>query len=514
MYIAWGAMTFYLACYWPLFVGLTRVAVQRYGLSLTLAAPILWTGLEFLRAHLFTGFAWYQLGHTQYRWVEIIQISDLVGGYGVTFLVVMANACLAEHVPTRWLTGMGLQKPGEEPELAVQGWRHPQWRLAVMLILVVASWGYGVYRQSSVQFINGPRVALIQGNFPAYVRSGMTAEEVFEEWNEIYRTHRYLTGLTVPEQPDLIVWPEVMFRYPLLQAEADLTEEELAQGHADIPARQWQDPTTREILADMAREAGATMIVGVDAHELTRKQGYRHFNSAVLLDPEVGIKGRYDKIHRVIFGEYIPLRETLPVLQKLTPYSGDFGIHAGRSVSVFDAKIWRMVPVICFEDTVPHLIRNMVHTVESRGPEQVDCLVNLSNDGWFWGSCELDQHLITAQFRCVETRTPMVRAVNTGISAIIDGDGVVREPEHFKDLDARLTGEPPRESMRDPRTGRYQRQLNCALVGNVPLDPRKSLYVAWGDWFGLLCMVCCLGTGLTGLLLRARSVPLSATSAS
>ena len=118
----------------------------------------------------------------------------------------------------------------------------------------------------------------------------------------------------------------------------------------------------------------------------------------------------------------------------------------------------------------------------------IDVLVNLTNDGWFHGSSELDQHLITAAFRAVECRIPMVRAVNTGISAVIDGDGAIREPEVFIDGDARKNPDkPPRTTARDPKTGAWYKQLNAALVHTVPLDSRKSLYVKYGDWFAMLC---------------------------
>jgi apolipoprotein N-acyltransferase len=99
----------------------------------------------------------------------------------------------------------------------------------------------------------------------------------------------------------------------------------------------------------------------------------------------------------------------------------------------------------------------------------------------------LDQHLITASFRAVECRTPMVRAVNTGVSAIIDGDGVIVEPDVFIDGDQK-----ERDSMRDPKTGRWHKQLNAALVHTVPVDNRTSLYVRWGDWFAGSCGFGCL----------------------
>jgi apolipoprotein N-acyltransferase len=103
----------------------------------------------------------------------------------------------------------------------------------------------------------------------------------------------------------------------------------------------------------------------------------------------------------------------------------------------------------------------------------------MTNDGWFHGSSELDQHLITAAFRCVECRTPMVRSVNTGISAFIDGDGVIRR---------RAEGLRTKSSKQD----------EAIVVDHVPLDSRQSLYLAGGDWFAGACLVCCACLVLTG----------------
>src|SRR4029077_7972907 len=159
---------------------------------------------------------------------------------------------------------------------------------------------------------------------------------------------------------------------------------------------------------------------------------------------------------------------------------------AGQACAVFDLKGFRFSPIICFEDTVPQLVRTIVTTTTqetSSGPKRIDFLVNLTNDGWFHGSSELDQHLITAAFRCVECRTPMGRAVNTGISAFIDGDGVVR-----------------RKAV-NPKTGQ-SKQVEAVVVDTVPLDSRRSPYLAGGDWFPGACLVCCGVLCLTGVFGR------------
>lgn len=503
MYLALTALAAYLACYWPIFLALTRTAVWRYGIPLFVAVPVFWVGLEYIRAYLVTGFSWYYLGHTQHNWIEIVQISDLFGAYGVSFLVALANGAFAQVIPLPWVQRLRLQWPEElraaqHSGNAVAG---SVWRgagplpVAISLALVLASLGYGYLRRSQSAFTVGPRVGLIQGNFTASLRPD------FDQWGEIFRTHHYLTGLTVPYQPDVVIWPEAMFRYPLMEHDPALSDEELDDLHPEIRAEDWKVRSAQEKLIEISDKTDAALVIGVNVFEASRDR-YRLFNSAAFVTPQAGLQSRYDKIHRVPFGEYIPLKESLPFIQSLTPFRGDFGIDAGHVVPVFRHQDWNMLPLICFEDTVPHLVRRMVSSANSTESGHVDLLVNLTNDGWFHGSSELDQHLITSRFRSIETRTPLVRAVNTGISAFIDGDGVVREPQHFLDLDAQLADESPRTSMRDPKTGRFHRQLNAALVADVPLDPRNSLYLWWGDWFAATCLVGCLVTTLLATLTR------------
>ena len=99
MFIGWIALSSYLACYLPLFVALSRVAVHRLGISVVIAAPAVWCGLELMQAHFLTGFSVAGLGQSQYRWTSLIQIADLTGVYGVSFLVMLGAACLARFWP-------------------------------------------------------------------------------------------------------------------------------------------------------------------------------------------------------------------------------------------------------------------------------------------------------------------------------------------------------------------------------------------------------------------------------
>ncbi len=502
MYIALLALSAYMAFFWPIFIALTRSAVWRYRTPLYIAAPVFWVGLEYLRAYLISGFSWYYIGHTQHNWVEIIQISDIFGAYGVSFLVVMANAAIAQAMPLSWISKFRLSSA---ESLAADDATPPRRRfqgVVVSVVLVGVALGYGVMRRNQSEFTPGPRVSLIQGNFPASLKSDR------EQWGEIYQTHNTLTGLTVPYQPDVIIWPEAMFRFPMMEYDKTMSDDELDVVHPMLRTEDWKNRNSQDSLVGLSEKTDAALVIGIIVADATR-EGIRNYNSAVFVEPEGGLQSRYDKIHRVPFGEYIPFQSQLknvPIIGSLAPMRGEYGIDAGSTVEVFEHKDWRILPTICFEDTVPHLVRGMVNSASDSEKNQVDLLVNLTNDGWFHGSSELDQHLITSSFRAVETRTPIVRAVNTGISAIIDGDGVIRDPEYFIDLDAKLEDVAPRESMRDPKTGKFYRQLNCALVADVPIDDRTSLYVRFGDWFAALCLVATIAVAIQLLpLLRKRS---------
>lgn len=496
MYPAWGAMALYVSLYFPVFLLITRVAVHRLRIPLIVAAPVTWVGLEYLRAHLMTGFAWYLLGHSQYRWTDIIQVSDLVGGYGVSFLVMTVNAALTSVMPVAWLKRLDLVPAELNASEQTRLQMSPRGQLLAVvstLVLFGACWTYGLIR-SSVTFTAGPRVGLLQGNFPSSIHRDPNQDK------QIFETYGYLNGLAVRHQAEIIVWPESMMPYPMFEASETATDEQLAQLHPLISAAHWKDRTVQKVLAQTAEESRASLVMGASTY--IEEQGKaKHYNSAIFVQG-TGIQGRYDKIHRVPFGEYTPLKDSLPLLGQFTPYAEMSGLDPGKTVGVFRHKSTRLLPLICFEDTVPHLVRQSVKLSRSTGAESgdVDCLVNLSNDGWFHGSSEHDQHLITACFRCIETRVPMVRAVNTGISAIIDGNGQIRDPDILLDMDRARAHQPfERQTLIDPETGKLPKLSTMMQVGQIPLDPRESLYVRWGDWFGISCLGAALFTLFFGL---------------
>ncbi len=182
-------------------------------------------------------------------------------------------------------------------------------------------------------------------------------------------------------------------------------------------------------------------------------------------------------MHLVPFGEYFPLIDTIPWLAALTPY-GNQKLHsltAGQKPLALPLGPYRLAVSICFEDTVPHVIRQSF--TGENAADQPDVLINLSNDGWFHGSAELDMHLASGVFRAIENRVPLARAVNTGLSALVDGNGEIRES--------------------------LAKEFKGVLSVTVPLDRRTSYYSMWGDWLGLTCLA--ISIGLLPLAVLRRS---------
>jgi apolipoprotein N-acyltransferase len=456
--LGWLALSSYLAFYLPLFIALCRMAVHGLRMSIVIAAPVVWSGLELAQSHALTGINIATPGHSQYRWIELIQISDLCGGYGVSFVIMLVAACLARMLP-------------------LARTRRAFWPLVPAGATMAAVLAYGHFRTTGEHLRPGFKVALIQGS----IDTEMKADP--EQAQQVFKQYLLLTDRAVQENPglDLVVWPETMFREPLRiytpdmypPAGEDWTKEEL-----DVRAEELQMALSR-----MADRFKVPLLLGMDT--VVFGPGNVHFyNSAVLVDADGKVRGRYDKMHPVMFGEYVPGATYLPWLYGLTPL--DHGLDSGESPQALSVGGVRVAPNICFETLLPHCIRGQVATLSAAGNEP-DVLVNLTNDGWFWGSSELDLHLMCGIFRAVECRKPLLIAANTGFSAVIDGDGrVLRQgPRRATDI----------------------------LVHDVQLDSRKSPYVRFGDWGAGLCLT--FGAALAGVgLWRQRRRRIDAEGAS
>ena len=469
--VGWVLLSAYLACYLPLFVWSARRLVHHWCWPLVPAAVVCWIACDHLRSELFDGFTFAGLGHTQWRWLTLIQAADAVGAVGVGGIV-MAGAAGLAATWTTWRDG------GPLPRLLVR-------ELIPAVTVVAVSLAYGTWRlATSPAPADKPLdVLLVQGSIDTeFKHDPGAAAAVVGHYDELT-----VAGLTAGDGvlPDLVVWPETMWRWGLVEIDpaetltAEVLEELLG------PETPGESPTDRQargrataagqrlaVLAAYARRYGTTWIVGIDRQRITPAvaAGVEYFNAAVFLDPTGQPLASYDKMHPVMFGEYVPFANRFPILYRLTPLPG--GLTAGTQPVVVDVGGHGVAPTICYETALPGAIRSLVRSLDAAG-RRPDVIVNLTNDGWFWGSSELDMHLVAAIFRAVEVRTPVVVAANTGFSAAIDGSG-------------RLLAQGPRRDTATLRVaihpdGRWSPWL---AAGTVPLWGTLAVVAMLGlEWF-------------------------------
>ncbi|MFM8414309.1 MAG: apolipoprotein N-acyltransferase [Planctomycetota bacterium] len=419
--IGWVLLSVYLACYLPLFLWLARRLVHRWRWPLVPAVAVAWVACEQLRGSLLGGFTFAGLGHTQWRWTTLIQAADAVGEVGVGGIVMIAAAGLAALLAAA-RGSMAARRALVEATVAA--------------VVIGASLAYGGWRLATVPAPAGRPldVLLVQGSIDTELKHDPTAAaDVLAHYDELT-----MAGLGDPEHaapPDVIVWPETMWRWGLVEVDpaevlpAAVLDELLGPaagdaGAADRQARGREALARQrlEALATYARRYGTTWIVGLDRQRITptAATGAEHFNAALVLDATGAPRACYDKMFPVMFGEYVPLGDRLPFLYRLTPLAA--GLTAGTAPVAVDVAGFELAPTICYETALPAAVRTIVRRLAAEG-RRPDVLVNLTNDGWFWGSSELDMHLAAGILRAVEVRTPLVIAANTGFSAAIDGSG-------------------------------------------------------------------------------------------
>ncbi|MFH1748204.1 MAG: apolipoprotein N-acyltransferase [Planctomycetota bacterium] len=489
--IGYTALAFYLALYWPLSAWAIRTG-RRHGISPLWTLPVVWVACEFLRAWVMSGFPWLFLSHACYAQLPLIQISDLVGAYGVSFLAGLVNGTLVDLILRRWKGG------GPTPA---------QWQLwlgaPVTLVALIGTLGYGYFRCSQNDFTQGPRVAVIQHDFPLE-----SAPPHGERPTVIFAKYVVLAAEAAAERPDVLVFPETVWsatqNIEFLSVEHNVVEglstETWPYGklcHQAISAFARGDYiAVNSTLADMERRYGdklprltddtgpaVPVVLGATSVETFPEATYpkmERYNSALVYDSDgVQRPKRYDKNHLVPFGEIVPFRYgrlhwLYRWLNKLSPFSYggqiEYSMTPGRELTVFTLAgaggTTRFGIPICYEDVMPYVIRRYVWN----GPERrVDFLLNISNDGWFVYGNELPQHLAICAYRAVENRVGFARAVNTGISGFIDPNGriysvVERDGQRF-----------------GPGIIGYR-------VDHVLMDKRTSFYGRTGDWFAGLCL--------------------------
>jgi len=487
MYYTWAALATYCSLYFPVTIWLLRILERRAWVPLLLGVPAVWTALELVRAHLMTGFPWYFLSHTQHDYLPITQIADLGGAYGVTFLVAAGNALVFEWLcGSRWLRTL-LRLPEAAARWSRRG-------LAVQTLLVVVLLGatvaYGLGRLQESAFADGPRVALIQSSLDQRIRVAASVDRGGDAAGTIFHHNVSLCDLAAHQvpRPALIVWPETSYPEDWCEAGPGVKAEQLS-----FKDRRFIDMS--EELARLAVKRWQTsVLLGLNAEELGVQDRLARYNSALLIQPPGQKGGRYDKMHRVPFGEYVPLVDLFPWIKRFAPYDHDYSVASGTSFTRFPLGDYHFGVVICYEDTDPALARQYAG---GDGAPPVDFLVNISNDGWFDGTAEHEQHLAICRFRAIECRRAVVRAVNMGISAVVDGNGRVLQPERLPQTDLPMPFAQWAVSRQALPVSAWRdyKKVAGVLTVSVPIDSRTSLYARWGDWLSWLCWLI-IGLGL------------------
>ena len=421
-----------LTAYLGLYVGIYsagvvwfRMLMPRYGLF---AAPCLWVTLELLRTYVLSGLPWSLLGYSQYRQLDMIQIADHLGVYGVSFLIVLTNVALAELY--LWLMPL------------FRGFRPARlpWELVTTAAMLVGlSWAYSTSLITS-EAMEGSKAALQVGVVQPNIDQAVKWDQAFRE--ETLQRYDRLTesfGYGV----DLVVWPE-----------------------AATPFIYEREPVYQLQLVAMANRASAPLLFGSPAVRFDPERKPFLLNSAYLLSPDGELLGRYDKQHLVPFGEYIPLKSSLLFfLEKMVEGIGDFQAGPGPTILSFQlkesqggtpARRVKFGVVICYEVIFPDLVRR----IASSGAE---FLVTITNDAWFGDSSAPAQHFSMVVFRSVENHLAFARAANTGISGFIDPFGriIVASPTFTQ----------------------------TALQAEIPVRQTKTFYSRHGDVFAYGCVL-------------------------
>jgi apolipoprotein N-acyltransferase len=457
----WVACAGYLAVYSLLFMLLSRVAVHRLGVSIVAAAPVVWTGLEVARGYMLGGFTMASLAHTQYQWLTWIQLADVIGCYGMNGLVVLVPACLVRMIP-------------------LAGQRPAAWPILPAALAFAVPLAYGAWRTGGEHTRPGATVALIQGSIDTTFDDEEGKDRrVMEQYGDLTQQafeRRRRDQRSQPGLPDidLVVWPESMFRSPLVSFSPDFEMSPEMQRSAKGRSKEVIEAELSAAPGKYFAPLNTAALVGLGREHLTPARQQR-FNSAAFVTADGKLASVYDKMGLVMFGEYVPLFNFWPSLYKLTPMGE--GVTPGEHGAAEQiGGVW-FSPSICFETVIPHLYRRQIQQLRGEGREP-DVLVNVTNDGWFWGSSELDLHLLCGVFRALECRKPLVIAANTGFSAWIDAEG-------------RIIEQGPRRD-----TG--------FIIADVEIDDRSSFFLEYGGWLEVLYVLPCLVLAVFGWRNRKR----------
>jgi apolipoprotein N-acyltransferase len=488
----------YLSLYW-LVAAIVLRGTSRRSWPMWICLPVVWVALEFIRGQApVLGFPWFFLAHSQYCRPWLIQVSDVTGQYGVSFIVALGNGVIIDL--------LALPLFGRQGERKARILRRGPCGIVAFAVILAAMLTYGWYRteKQSGHLSEGPSIAVVQQAFPQSLYLPRVPEE------KIFEEHMLASAWFKDSGCDLVLWSESMgpgglnpeyVRAMRIIAKVGTTSEQrkiAREKHEELQKYQ-----TR--ITELLGELECPLLTGLLAvhYEALEDEGEIVTvlkNSALWFDQSGEVTGQYSKRQLVPFSEYVPFQDGWPwlhrVLRGAVPPAMP-QLQPGKEWTRFKltrgSKEWVLASPICFEGTFPDVCREMVVV---KGKKVVDILLNLSNDGWFvWkygdrpyrDSSEHSQHLVQYYFRAVETRSPVVRCVNTGISVSIDSNGreIARISRHGATMvpGAMLLGAKESENPVPGEKTRYQ------IGPRVLVDSRVSMYSILGDVFAWLLVI-------------------------
>jgi apolipoprotein N-acyltransferase len=376
------AVLFLLAAFLALFFALFSTALAAVGRKpagcLTMI-PLIWVALEYIRSFIFSGFPWELLGYSQYNRLQLIQISDILGVYGLSALIAFVNGAI--FITLLYLFKRRWQHTDITKRLAAGS-------IIALIVGVALTWSYGHWRLKTIDNLMAiapkTRISVIQGNIDQAVKWDPAFQiDTIKKYNQ-------LSSSVIKQHPDLIVWPESATPFYFLY-----------------------DIAPSEMVFEGIRQTPTDYLIG--SPSFMRAEGVvEYYNSAYLIIPEEKTMGKYDKTHLVPFGEYVPFKKWLPFLGKIVAQVGDF--RAGKVGRTLPWRTEQLGVQICYEIVFPELSRAMANNGAS-------LLINITNDAWFGKTSGPYQHFSMTVFRAVENRRSLARSANTGISAFIDPAG-------------------------------------------------------------------------------------------
>ncbi len=423
--ISLALVVFYLATYVALFALLTALSWRRFGAMTLAVVPVSWVGLEIVRAKLLGGFPWGLLGYSQASNLPFLQIASFGGIYVVSFLVAGVNAAIA----------LAMAEPRA---------RAPRAIAALLLMAAGGAWlggGFVLRRDAVAGTGEWVKVAAIQGNVSQH-RKWTRGEEQAIVDNLIALTRQAAAG-----GARLVVWPESASPFTFYRPVRRTRGGETSVAFEPHPE---YFPTVIRLAADL----NITLIAGSVDYRAAAGGRLAATNSAFVLGGEGMLAPPYDKVHLVPFGEYVPLQRVLFFVDRLVLGSiADF--VPGSRLEPLPTPAGKAATFICYEAIFPDLVRTL-----AAGSAY---LVNITNDAWYGLSGAPEQHLAMAAVRAIETRRYLLRAANTGISAIVDPYG-------------RIVAQ---TAMRE----------TAVLSGEIEVREGETMYMRAGDVLAWACVI-------------------------